>query len=842
MTVNHDKPLKNRRMVWSDTMMLAGVAASAFLMPGSALAAAETSAADSASEATGAPSIGEIIVTANRRAERAQDVPISITAISAESIRERGLKNLGDMQASVPSLVIASNGQASREVMSPSIRGQSASFQGSPAVVVYMNEVPLPAAITLSGQGGPGNFTDLENVQVLSGVQGTLFGRNTTGGAILLTPAKPTDKLEGYLSGGYGNYNMTEFEGVLNVPVSDKIRVRVVAASRDRDGFTHDVNWNKDRDDVHTRMARIGLWLNPVEGVTNYTMAYYGYSHSNGTGSVAQSFNTGYFRVLDTYFPTTFNFCKHATDCSYYDNLIKDQNARGIRSVAHGVDDFAKTETWGISNTTDIDLNDALKLRNIVSYAMLKSYYANDQDGTIAPVYDTGTTVESRTAPRDWYKTVTEELQFQGTALDKKLTYTVGGFYYKQSPNGRMQSWAITVCSNPMATGCRIGASTIGVTNESKALYAQGTFDFGALSPSLDKLRLTAGYRYTWDTVEGTTASWSYTPVGNQQFGQLCSWKFQFTTNPETDCQFGAKLKSSSPNWTIGLDYRPMSELLLYGKVTKGYKAGGFNSYAVYDNTRTFGPEKVTDYELGFKSNFTVGGVPTVFNVNGFYLDYTNIQRAAGDRNNATGGNGAITLSTASAVIKGVEVQGMIRPIRQLELGGNYSHLSSHYKSFKFDSNSGVWDCTATSVTSPKVFAGADMTCRPLQYLSPNIVSVYGRLSIPTPAKVGDLSLFVSYNWTDAQDTAPLSTETFPDGTVNEPGVRLPSFGILNVSIDWKNALGSGLDVSVFGTNLTDKEYATSNTGTFQTIGGQTKIFGEPRMYGVRLRYSFGGR
>lgn len=829
---------KVNRLTGSGRLLLASVAASALMVP--ALARAETAAEQAQSAEPEARSFAEIIVTANRREERAQDVPISITAISAEGIRERGIKNLGDMQASVPSLVIASNGQASRDVMSPSIRGQSASFQGSPAVVVYMNEVPLPAAITLSSQGGPGNFTDLENVQVLSGVQGTLFGRNTTGGAILLTPAKPTDKLEGYLSGGYGNYNMTEFEAVLNVPVSEKVRVRVVGASRDRDGFTQDVKWNKDRDDVHTRMARVGLWLNPVDGVTNYTMAYYGYSRSNGTGTVAQSFNTGYFKVLDTFFPTAFNFCNHATDCSYYDNLIADQKARGNRSVAHGVDDFAKVETWGISNTTDIDLTETLKLRNIVSYATLKSFYSNDSDGTIAPIYDTGTTVESRTAPRDWYKVVTEELQLQGSALDNKLTYTVGGFYYKQSPDGEMQSYSINVCSNPTTAGCRIGTSTIGVTNESKALYAQGTLDFGALTPALDKVRLTAGYRYTWDTVEGTTAAWSYTPVGNQQFGQLCAWKFQFTTSPATDCRFDAKLKSSSPNWTVGLDYRPMSELMVYAKVTKGYKAGGFNSYAVYENTRTFGPEKVTDYEIGFKSNFNVGGVPTMFNVNGFYLDYTNIQRAAGDRNPATGGNGAITLNNASAVIKGVEVQAMIRPIEQLELGGNYSHLSSHYKSFVFDSNSGVWDCTATSVTSPKVFAGADMSCRPLQYLSPNIVSVYGRLTLPVPESVGEVSLLVNYNWTDAQETAPFSTETFPDGTVNEPGVRLPSFGVLNATLDWKNALNSGMDVSIFGTNLTNKEYATSNTGTFQTIGAQSKIFGEPRMYGIRLRYKFG--
>ena len=228
-----------------------------------------------------------------------------------------------------------------------------------------------------------------------------------------------------------------------------------------------------------------------------------------------------------------------------------------------------------------------------------------------------------------------------------------------------------------------------------------------------------------------------------------------------------------------------------------------------------------------------------MLNVNGFYLDYDNIQRAAGDYNAATGGNGAITLNNASAVIKGVEIEWMVRPAKYLELGGNYSHLESHYKSFVFNSNSGVWDCTATSITSPKVFAGANMTCRPLQYLSPNILSVYGRVTIPTPENVGNLSLYASYSWTDKQATAPFSTETFPDGTANEPGVLLPSYGLLNATLEWKHVMGSQVDLTVFATNLANKTYEISNSGVYQTIGAQAVIYGEPRMFGGRIKFSF---
>ena len=98
----------------------------------------------------------------------------------------------------------------------------------------------------------------------------------------------------------------------------------------------------------------------------------------------------------------------------------------------------------------------------------------------------------------------------------------------------------------------------------------------------------------------------------------------------------------------------------------------------------------------------------------------------------------------------------------------------------------------------------------------------------------------MNYNWTDAQETSPLFAETFPDGSPLEPGVRLPSFGLLNASLDWRNAMESGLDVTLFATNLLDEFYAISNTGTFQSIGGWSQIYGEPRMFGVRLRREFG--
>ena len=130
----------------------------------------------------------EIVVTAQRREERAQDVPISLTAFSPQRLQQQNITQAQDLQASVPSLVVGNNGASNREAQVLTIRGQGSTYQASPGVVVYLNEVPLPAAISANQQGGPGNFVDLENLQVLNGPQGTLFGRNTTGGAVHLVP------------------------------------------------------------------------------------------------------------------------------------------------------------------------------------------------------------------------------------------------------------------------------------------------------------------------------------------------------------------------------------------------------------------------------------------------------------------------------------------------------------------------------------------------------------------------------------------------------------------------------------------------------------------------------
>ena len=840
--------------------LYAGAAIGALILPG--VAVAQTANAPQEQPQAAVPTgIGEIIVTANRRQERAQDVPIAITALSPQRLEQQGITKAQDLAASVPSLVVGPNGQGSRETMSFTLRGQGSTFQASPGVVMYMNEVPVPSAISLSQQGAPGQFIDIENLQVLAGPQGTLFGRNTTGGAVLIVPKKPTNELGGWIKGEIGNYDRRYVEGAVNLPiVDDKLMVRVMGAFHDRDGYTRDVQWNKDRDNEHWYTGRIGVTFRPTDTVENYTMAYYTKSSNNGAGLIHKGFNIGSVSQPGTL--AGVGLCAEGPysalggySCDVYRAATAKADALGNRKTAFSIDTMQKTKVWGISNTTDIDLSDEIKLRNIFSYQRMNLKYRYDGDATVLQQQDNdpgvlpgpgeaflpgiGTPITYTNATgatersRDDFKQITEELQLQGDMLDSKLTWTVGGFYFQQKPVGTQLSRGMNYCP-AVSTGnllaCSPGYLYSGVASKSKALYAQATLDMGAATPSLDGLRITAGYRYTWDTIKGFASQFS--PAGGTMWkcGYDGSIQAPLTGIYDT-CLFSATLKTKAPTWLLGLDYKVTDRVMVFAKVSHGYKAGGFNPYAVYDNTRTFNPEKVTSYEIGLKSDFNLGDVPFRFNGSLYQVEYKGIQRATGDYNPSTNASGARTLN-ADARIRGIELDASVRPFPGFELGGNFSYTDAKYKKYQYTVNQGALACNGL------VPAGgiADSSCLDFQYVSPYIWSVHASYDYDL-GDMGSLAFFVNYSHTSKQNTEAVQLPQI------QPGAVLEAYGTLNASIDWKNIADSGFDLGVFGTNITNKTYRISNNDVYQagSLLYWSTMYGEPRMYGMRLTYRFGG-
>lgn len=812
-----------------------------------AIAPAFTSPATAQQQSAAAIKDVDIIVTAQRREERAQDVPIVVNVFSAQRLEELDVNEPQDLYGTVPSLVVGTQGNASREAQNFAIRGQATGYQSSPAVIIYMNEVPLPA-VGGGLQGGPGLMVDLENVQVLSGPQGTLFGRNTTGGAVLYSPRKPTNAFEGYLEGTAGNYNLWGVEGALNIPViDDKLMIRAVGAFQDRRGFTKDIVWNKWRDDTHWYSGRLGITLKPFEGVENYLMLYGSKSSNNGTGHIHEGFNIARMQSLGLCFEAPvpgLNF-----SCGVYQAQSDIAEDIGPRRTRLNADVYSRIKLWGAINTTTIELNDAVTLKNIFSYQRQIVDNAFDQDGT--PIQQYGAQQDAALPdfpvpglieygvpsaffglnPNQIYQNggdivrpdgnrqITEELQLQGNLLDNRLQFTAGAFYFENKNAGRSQTAEVQFCP-AAATGlsaiCPVRVSEGGTFKErSKAIYAQTTLDLGALAPQMETLRLTTGIRYTWDDIRASV---------NRAFAS------------------NARLRTDAATWTVGLDYHPVDNLMLYGKVSRGYKAGGILDAAVFAEKLTFAPEKLMTYETGFKSDWQLGGMPLRFNATYYFSDYSNIQRPTGDFNpdadpltpGDQGLPGAQVLG-ASAHIQGLEIETSIRPAKGVEIGGTVSHTDADYTKFEYLVTGGPGGgpfpgCNGTVLPGQV----ADLSCRPFQFVTNWIYNIYGSVEIPVPEDAGKLSLYMNYSHVSRQPTSPLHDDS------TEPGSILEPFGLLNASLSWRNIGRSGLDATLFVNNLLNKLYRVSNSNVYNDLLVASSLYGEPRMWGLKLRYSFG--
>jgi iron complex outermembrane receptor protein len=246
--------------------------------------------ADQPVAATG-QGLEEIVVTARRKEEKLQTVPIAITVVSGAQLEDQRVQTLADLSFQTPSLAFRN---VQRDV------DGIVNLRGLTGVITYLDEVPL-GGVSVPGTGGspgpgggagPGVLYDLDNVQVLKGPQGTLFGRNTTGGAILLQAKKPTNNFEGYVQEQLGNYNDREFEGAVNIPiVEDKLLVRIAGSKETRDGYTYDIGTHQDLDNRDYWAGRIGITWRPTDDFENYLVYDSLYNHTNGTGLVLAAVN-----------------------------------------------------------------------------------------------------------------------------------------------------------------------------------------------------------------------------------------------------------------------------------------------------------------------------------------------------------------------------------------------------------------------------------------------------------------------------------------------------------------------------------------------------------------------
>jgi iron complex outermembrane receptor protein len=722
----------------------------------------------------------EIVVTARRRVERSLNVPIAITAFSQEDLRDDNVETATDLQNYVPSLtVLGLNGPTQENFtirgLGPTGATTGGGVGGGPGVVAYLAEAPATAS-------GPGLFFDLQSLQVLKGPQGTLFGRNTTGGAVLLEPVRPSDNVNGYVEFTSGDFGRKEVTAAGNIPIiPDKLMIRLAGEGEYLGGYTKDIVTGRDYNNRQDASGRIGVLARPFGGFENYLLAQFVHYDDHGPGNVLVALNpaSALYPLLAPY--------------------LAQQQARGIGLVSYDFAPSDDSKTMTLIDNAKWQISQRLTLKNIFSFTHLQANGSTDGSATPLPVADLlgansgGWTIDQ--------KTLTEELHLSGTAWHKFLTWQTGG-YYEHVYTGGPQTYNIEFAPVFINQALKDDRSL------SRAVYGQATLDLGAFSQSLTGLNFTAGYRHTWDYIyQGGFESGSIPALGLVE----CVTG----PGPYPNCFAQGDSSSDGPSWTLGLDYHLSKRTMVYVTSSEGYKSGGFNPAVPASSPYfAYSPEKARNVELGIKSDAELGNMPmrTAFDV--FRTNYSDVQRNvyATIVVNGIPGTLQLTDNAASAIIQGVELQETLIPVDFVQLSIGYSYLDAYYQHY------------ITPI-------GQDFTNHPFEFVPRNKVSLDQLFRIPTGG-LGHLTFRATESYQSAMETAD---DIEPFGTVG-------GYALVNVRLDWNDLIRSGSgnwDLALFATNVTDHTYRIASNPTYFSSGLVTTIFGEPRMWGASVRYRF---
>jgi iron complex outermembrane receptor protein len=787
----------------------------------------------------------EIVVTARRIEERLQDVPISITVLSEDAISKRDIYNAGDLGAYVPSL--SSNANFGPTKSSFAIRGFTQEGKTSPSVAVYFADVVAPRANggTTSGNGaGPGSLFDLQNIQVLKGPQGTLFGRNTTGGAILLVPAKPSGTFQGSIEGSAGDFGMHRVQGMLNVPLNDMFRVRGAFDWNQRDGYLINTSGiGPDRfGNTNYFAGRISLVADLTPNLENYTIGSYSRSHDNGVVPNLTACNTGTLPGVPP--PSALTALLAPLAC-----LQIAQQKAGFYGVENtDTHPYERTDQWQIINTTTWTATDTLTVKNIISYAEYKEAASFSLWGTNfqLPVSATFSvpipTIQLDPGPSGYntaQSTFTEELQLRGRSANDLLTWQAGGYLEVSNPLGFSSgaaaifldcaSTATLQCNNPLGFGT-ISAYDIKDIFNNKGLYAQADYKL------TDRLTTTAGFRYTFDRMDDDDRNVNIfvpTPgTGIYTCQNIIAFNKGTLSNPipvvvesstSAQCDLKTRIQSSRPTWLLDFDYKLTPDAMVYAKWSRGYRQGAINPNNL--GFPTWGPETVDTYEVGSKTSWT-GPVPGVFDFAAFYNDFRN-QQLAVNTVIAQAYQGAVPpqqliINAGKSRISGIEADASVKPFKGLVLDVAYAYLDTKLESFQ---------APALPVYYSQLVTAAQIG-GPLSLAPKNRVSLTGTYTLPLPSTVGQVSFGATFTHTDANRAlSPIASPLL---------YQIPAVNDLNLNADWHSVFGRPYDLSFFMTNVTNEHHILFPDGSWNTIGAEGGHPNLPRMFGFRVKMRFG--
>lgn len=590
----------------------------------SALASVPALAQDApAEEAAETQDSGEIVVTARRREESLIDVPISMSVVSGDSLVKSGAADITALQDKTPNLTlqIARGSNSTLIAFSRGVGQQDPLWGFEPGVALYIDDVYVARP-----QGAVLDIFDVERVEVLRGPQGTLYGRNTIGGAVKYVTRRLGDDFKASFRGSYGSYNQIDLVGQVVIPVGDTLSLGAAVAQYWRDGYGTNLTTGAEHYNKDVFAARVSAEFTPTDNI---------FVRVAGD------------RVLDRSNPRHgTRLLPNGTDPIYAPTA-------SVYDTRAGIGDDNRVETRGLSVTGEIGLSDALTFKTITAWRDGSTDTVIDFDNTILPTLD----IPAEYSDRQF----TQELQllYEGERLQG-----VFGLYYL---NGRASGAFDTVIGLANLTTLTAGE----VFTKSYAAFGDFSFDL------TDQFKISAGLRYTRDEKTGTVYRQNFTGLRSPYFGNATAIPGLVRSNYTNSRDF----EKLTPR--ISLSYQPNADLNIYASYGKGYKSGGFDMRGDVVLTPTtvngYNPETIDSYELGMKGAFLDRKL--FVNLAGFFSNYKD-QQVTIQVPALPSGIASFVDNAGKGEIYGFELETRMVPSRRFQASVVVGYTNADYKEF----------------------------------------------------------------------------------------------------------------------------------------------------------------
>lgn len=813
----------------------------ALLLAGSGLAMAVSSAPALAQDAANAEvaanaepaveqsegGLDDIVVTARKREEDAQETPIAITAMSGAMIEDRQIANVAQVASYAPNVNIqpVGNISGSSASLTAFIRGVGQTdfnITVDPGVGIYVDGVYVARSV-----GGLLDMADIGSVQILRGPQGTLFGKNTIGGAIIVNSQQPTNEFELKLEAATGRFNRADFKGIVNIPISDTLAMRAVASYETRDGYQRRLFDGGRQGDKDSFSARVAFKWEPSD-VFTATLAGDVNIRREAQAAISLIENRDspdLLQIVDingrqVAFPSSnFGFNKlglGAGQCGAPGQLapVGNPNCVSSRWVTGDIDttwaggpNRSDFDLWGTNLTLEYDLGN-VTLKSISAYRDQKSVIEYDFDATPHEVLQLTNNIKLWQA--------SQELQVIGSVLDDRLKFTLGAYYLKEKGED----------IEPLRFGFANFFSGGTIDNDSYAAYAQATFEV------TDRLSITPGIRYTDEVKrfdpsaqvitrdytagvipgfpDGVFIQYSRCLVG-RAVPQLLPNGFPDPACVPTAVNPGGnhilpavEVSAKAKEWTpaVSANYQFNDDIMGYASYSKGFKNGGFSQriFPGEQETPSFRPEFVTSYEVGLKTELFDRRLR--LNLALFQSDYSDIQIVVNE------GIAPKVRNGGEGRIKGFEIEGQAAPVDWLRIDYGLGYLDAQYRSV---------DPTAFPVNVNSKFAFVP------EWTSTVAANV-------TAFDNDNGKLMIRGDWY-------YQSGSFKDA-VNSPQLFQPAYSVFGASASYKMP-NDHLTVTAGVTNLTDKRYIQGGYVDLNVGGVAEATYSRPREWFLKIAYQY---